>query len=267
MFSILKTALYDYSFTKHFTAGAIMDTGRRRIVGPTKTVGLAVCVTIGLISIFMLTLQGYLETGETDSRSGLQAEGELARLASARELGSRGNADSDAIPELINLLNTDSSKVASTAAWALGNTLSSNPRCTDSLRSKAATSLTNALQHKDSEVRRYAAYALSQNPSVARSAIPELTALLKDPNAAYVAARALGEIGADARGAMPNLAALLKGSNPGHRAEAAMAISKLQPLPKEIIMAITELLEDEVDFVRAAAHKALENIDRTDVQQ
>ncbi len=248
-----------------------MDASEKKAIGLNTTSWPALCVVLGCLLILiyaawsmwgrsLFTLNYYRAASVSDSRSGLHAEDELVRLAAARGLGRKGRSASNAIPDLIVLLDTDSPRVASAAAWALGHILSSEARYTDSQRSEAMTSLTSALGNQDVEVRRYAAYAMSLNPSIARRAIPQLTALLEDPNAAYVAARALGEIGPEAIHTTPNLVALLDSSNPGHRAEAAVALSKLQPLPKDVVTAIMELLEDDVDFVRSSAARALDNI-------
>ncbi|MDC0936055.1 HEAT repeat domain-containing protein [Pirellulales bacterium] len=227
---------------------------------------MVLCLALGFVGILILALNNNRGSSVSELTSGLHAEGELVRLEAARGLGKKRQAAADAIPELTNLLNTDSPKVASAAAWALGNILSSMPPYKASLQPEAMTSLTISLEHQDTEVRRYAAYAMSLNPSIARNAMPQLTALLEDPGAGYVAARALGEIGPEARSTMSNLVALLDSSNPGHRAEAAVALSKLQPLPKDIVIAFMDLLEDDVDFVRSAARKALNNVDWSKVE-
>lgn len=127
-------------------------------------------------------------------------------------------------------------------------------------QAQAVTALLEALEHDDREVRRYAAYAFSQMKSASQPAIPRLTELLDDDHMAYMAARALGEIGPTAQGSVPKMAPLLTSSHAGERAEAAIALSKLQPLPPEVVSDIKELLQDDVDFVRAAARKALGTI-------
>jgi HEAT repeat protein len=89
----------------------------------------------------------------------------------------------------------------------------------------------------------------------ARSAVPKLTQLLDDDHMAYMAARALGELGA--RNSIPGLTKLLARAHAGERAEAAVALSKLGPLPVETVTAIEQLLTDDEEFVRDAASKAL----------
>ena len=123
--------------------------------------------------------------------------------------------------------------------------------------------LIDALDHSDGEVRRYAAYAIGLIGPAALSAVPKLTQRLGDAHVSYTAARALGEMGAAARNSIPAMTALLSSSNPGDRAEAALALANLAmlgPLPAETVAAIKKLLDDDVDFVRAAASKAFSQL-------
>jgi len=120
--------------------------------------------------------------------------------------------------------------------------------------------LTVALDREHGEIRRYAAYALSQYGGRGRLAIPQLTKRLGDEHMAYMAARALGGMGSDARGAIGPMTALLSSSSLGDRAEAALALSKLTPLPKATVAAIEALANDQEEVVRDSAKKALQNI-------
>lgn len=208
-----------------------------------------------------LTLAYYRHSSVAAARAGLSSERELVRLSAARGLGARGMAANDAVPDLIIALNDDSPRVASDAAWALGGILSSQANNNNPFQSQAITALLEALEHDDGEVRRYAAYAFSQMKGANQAAIPRLTELLDDDQMAYMAARALGESGPASKDAVPKIAALLTSSHAGERAEAAIALSRLQPLPKEVVSSIKDLLQDDVDFVRAAARDALNKID------
>lgn len=245
-----------------------MKSIKRRIWGLSTSERL-VLVILGLLTYAAWSIWGrpiftfvyYSSTGVANAALGLESDDELVRQAAARSLGENGEAASSTIPELLLAMHDESSAVASDATWAIGQILSSYAKCPKSLIVEITASLQDALNHKNGEVRRYATYALCLNPAIAKASVPRLKALLRDPQVAYMAARTLGEIGGDARGATPEIADLLVSTKSGDRAEAALALSKLQPLPTNIIVTIEKLLDDEVDFVRAAAQKALNVID------
>lgn len=226
-------------------------------------VGVASIVAVAAWLLWVrpvLTLAYYRHGSVAAARSGLASKSELVRMSAARGLGARGMTANEAVPDLIVALNDDSPRVASDAAWALGGILASQPGGGSPFQSQAVAALLKALEHDDGEVRRYAAYAFSQMKGASRAAIPRLTALLDDDHMAYMAARALGEIGPAAQGAVPKIAALLTSSHAGERAEAARALSRLQPLPADVVSAIEDLLQDDVDFVRDAARDTLNEI-------
>lgn len=225
-------------------------------------VGVASIVAVAAWLLWVrpvLTLAYYRHGSVAAARSGLASKSELVRMSAARGLGARGMAANEAVPDLIVALNDDSPRVASDAAWALGGILASQPGGSP-FQTQAVAALLKALEHDDGEVRRYAAYAFSQMKGASRAAIPRLTALLDDDHMAYMAARALGEIGPAAQGAVPKIAALLTSSHAGERAKAARALSRLQPLPADVVSAIEDLLQDDVDFVRDAARDTLNKI-------
>ncbi len=245
-----------------------MKSDERRFLGLCTTqwlvVGVASIVVVAAWLLWVrpvLTLAYYRKSSVATARSGLGSKSELVRQAAARGLGAKGMAANDAIPDLITALNDNSPRVAADAASALGSILSSQPSSNSPFQSQAVTALLEALEHDDGEVRRYAAYAFSQMKGASQAAIPRLTELLDDDQMAYMAARALGEIGPAAKGTVPKIVALLTSSHAGERAEAARALSRLQPLPMDVISAIKDLLRDDVDFVRAAARDALNEID------
>ena len=211
----------------------------------------------------VVTLAYYRHSSVAAARSGLHSESELVRISAARALGGWGAPANDAVPELIIALNDDSPRVAADAAWALGGILSSQASNNSPFQSQAITALLEALEHDDGEVRRYAAYSFSQMRGASQAAVPRLAELLDDDHMAYMAARALGEIGPASKAAVPKMAALLRSSHSGERAEAARALSRLQPLPADVISVIEDLLLDYVDFVRAAARDALNELDST----
>ena len=244
-----------------------MKSDERRFfgLGTTQWLGVVVALFVA-VAIWLLwvrpslTLAYYRHSSVAAARSGLSSQSELVRVSAVRGLGGRGKAASEAIPDLIVALQDDSPQVASGAAWALGGIMVAQPGNSSPFQAQAVTALLEALEHDDREVRRYAAYAFSQMKSASQPAIPRLTELLDDDHMAYMAARALGEIGPTAQGSVPKMAPLLTSSHAGERAEAAIALSKLQPLPPEVVSDIKELLQDDVDFVRAAARKALGTI-------
>ena len=184
---------------------------------------------------------GYLTSNDVPVRR--MAGRELAQIASESE---------QAESALLAALRDKSYEVARDAAHALSQIKSPSKVVLEGL--------TAALDHEDGEVRRYAAYALSRYGGRGRLAIPQLTKRLGDEHMAYMAARALGGMGSEARGAIGPMTALLSSSSLGDRAEAALALSKLTPLPQATVAAIEALANDQEEGVRDSAKKALQNI-------
>jgi HEAT repeat protein len=239
------------------------DRDRRRYAAPLLALLFSLLFIFTVWSVwgrpyFMLSY--YRAAGVSTAKEGLQANDDLVREAAARGLSARGVAARDAVPELMVALNDRSPAVAAGAASALGNTMS-QVRASDPLQGAVVAALVASLQHSEVEVRRYSAYALSLMKPTDPSPIAQLTVLLQDHDAsAYMAARALGNIGSQARGSIPAIVPLLSSSHSGERAEAAVALAKLQPLPDDVVISIQGLLKDKVDFVRNAAQKALDQI-------
>jgi len=198
------------------------------------------------------------------ARANLGSNSAAIRSAAASGLGRIGARADAAVPDLLLALDDASPQVAAAAAWALGGIQAPQPGRLQPPDKKVVDALIRALDHPDGEVRRYAAYAISLIGPKAESAVPRLTQRLDDTHMAYMAARALGEMGPAARGAVPKMAALLRSSDNGQRAEAAVALARLQPLPDETIRAIERLQNDEVDFVRNAARKAVQALQPAD---
>jgi HEAT repeat protein len=174
------------------------------------------------------------------------------RVAAARSIGTMGPVAASAIPDLLEHLRSDTPEVASQAAWslgALGTSGAASPR--------VVAALIEALGHRDGEVRRYAAFALSRLGPPAASAIPQLTRALGDRHMAYMAARALGDIGPPARGAIPQITRLLANPDLAARAEGAIALAKLAPLPDETVAMLRTLQNDKEPLVRQSARSAL----------
>ncbi|MDF1744977.1 MAG: hypothetical protein P1V19_14870, partial [Gimesia sp.] len=88
----------------------------------------------------------------------------------------------------------------------------------------------------------------------AKRATTALIKCLPDQRMGYLAARALGDIGA--KDSAEEIAAILEGATWGIQQEAAVALSKLRPLPKEVQAQFDELIEND-DGVREAVEYSL----------
>ncbi|HUG71433.1 MAG TPA: HEAT repeat domain-containing protein [Pirellulaceae bacterium] len=226
------------------------------VAGVYLITGTGVYLISGIRTALVASRLFNLRPGDTQSipyaLDSLQSDSPLIRRAAARGLGYIGPEAKAAIPALLVALKRDCWEVASEAAASLGSIKSPEPQVIDGL--------TAALKHKHGEVRRYAAYSLSQYGQSSRSAVPELMNRLSDPQMGYMAARALGEIGLKADGVVAGLTELLSSAHPGQRAEAAVSLSKLLPLPQETIAKIEKLTGDDEKMVRDAASKSLQSI-------
>ena len=176
------------------------------------------------------------------------------RSSAAQGLGQIGPGARTAVPELLLMLQDQSPDVVSSAAWALGHIEMRSPD------PDVIAALRDCLKHPDGEARRYAAYALSLCGGGAAAAVEDLIDKLDDPHMGCWAAQALGEIGPAARVSIPQLATLLKSQKSADRMNAAMALSKLQPLPDDVLAEIKDLLFDPDPLVRDFAKKASESI-------
>ena len=109
----------------------------------------------------------------------LTSEHPPIRAAAARGLGLIGHAEERVTVALIHILDQDTnSRMASEAAWSLGHL----PQPDD----RVLQALARGTTHKNAEVRRYSAYALSRLGADAGSKREELIALLNDPAAGVV---------------------------------------------------------------------------------
>jgi HEAT repeat protein len=236
------------------------DRDRRRYAGPLLALLSSLLLVFAVWRVWgrpYFLLNYYRVATVSTARQGLQANDDLVRGSAARGLGPRGAAARDAVSELMIALNDESPAVAAGAAASLGNIMQ-QLRKSDPLQDAVVAALVTSLHHSEVRVRNYSAYALSLMKRADASAIAQLTVLLQDHNAsAYMAARALGNIGSQARGSIPNIVPLLSSSHAGERAE---ALAKLQPLPDDVVVNIEHLPNDEVDFVRRAAQKAMQKI-------
>jgi HEAT repeat protein/energy-coupling factor transporter ATP-binding protein EcfA2 len=122
--------------------------------------------------------------------------------------------------------------------------------------------LIDALNHSDSNVRHFAAFALGRIGAEAAPAVPYLTEALGDEmrGVSEFAAFALGRIGPAAAPAVPILSGALSDQNPEVRSVAALT---LRQIGKESIAAVPELttaLQDPVEGVRRMSALALGHI-------
>jgi HEAT repeats len=125
------------------------------------------------------------------------------------------------------------------------------------------------LQHRDSRVRRLAAYGLEKpfwrdfGPvSGSEKALPALIITMKD-DVAYVrrqAARTFGQFGPTARDAVPALIQALADEDEQVRSDATYALGKIGPDAREAVPALIELLRSEDHAVRSRSAYALGGI-------
>lgn len=198
-----------------------------------------------------------VERGDVDalkwSREYLDSDEIQIRAAAASSIGKIGLADQAILADLINKVDTDVPRVASSAAWSLGHIkLVETEGNSTAYQSDVVAALIRALSHQDKEVRLDAAYAFSNyglRGIDASPAIPALVAQLNNQWMGYMAARALGEMGA--RESAADIAALLEGGDETFQYEAGVALAKLQPLPDEIQAQLDRLLKAHDDIRRA----------------
>ena len=153
-----------------------------------------------------------------DLLRGLRSQAAADRLRAAKDLARLGWLAREALPALISSLEDDDPKVREVSAQAIGN-----------MGPDALPTLAGMLTHQDKYVRRNAVWAMSKLGPLARPALPDLCAGLKnsDPRTASGAAQALGNIGADAAEAVPALAEAMRGTNIVLCRLAAKALSQI----------------------------------------
>lgn len=128
----------------------------------------------------------------------------------------------------------------------------------------AVKSLQGLLTQDEPKLRRDAAAALGQFGAPAKSALPVLTGMVKDPDAGVrsAAAWSVARITAASanREAMSVMVAALKDEDPRARLDAIRFLSAVGPDAREVITALTDARHDEDDDVRRAAAEALAKI-------
>jgi HEAT repeat protein len=187
----------------------------------------------------------------------LHSSNRFVRQIAAQSLGTIGPKAAPSVPDLLASLRHDCPNVAADSACALGEIMARRANGGIAPDPEAIVALTNALNHSDGEVRRYAAYAISLIGPAASAATPKLIQLLSDPYMSYTAARALGEMGPAAQNSVQPMTTLLTDPVWAVRLEAILALSHFAPLPDATISALRICRADGDERVRDAAKKVL----------
>ena len=171
------------------------------------------------------------------------------RMRAVFVVGEMGASGKTAIPELIGILETDDTGfLEATVAIALSK-----------IGFRAVTPLRDSLSHKNAQVRRGSAYALSLIGRKAYQAVPELRKALSDDNAVVRAfsAQALGNIGRDAEPALVDLQTAMKNNKGSVRIDSALAIWKIAK-DKSVIPVLSQAYASDKNYEnRISAIRAL----------
>ncbi|REK11400.1 MAG: hypothetical protein DWQ37_14035 [Planctomycetota bacterium] len=176
----------------------------------------------------------------------LSDESPSVRAHAAYALGKIGPAAIAAAPELAKLIADPDDDVQHTAIDALEK-IKPEP-------SVVIDALGKALEDPDPAVR---VAALSALTDAGETAVPVLGKALGNADTRYWAALALGELGPVAKGAVSELAAALKDDRPEVRREVLIALARIGPDAAPAVKDITPLLDDSDDSVAHAAGFAL----------
>lgn len=149
---------------------------------------------------------------------GLRHTAPAERLRAAKDLARLGWLAREALPVLVAAIEDDDAKVREAAAQAIGN-----------MGPDALATLSGMLTHHDKYVRRNAVWAMGKLGPLAKPALADLCAGLKnsDPRTASGAAQAIGNMGADGAEAIPALAEAMRGTNIVLCRLAAKALSQI----------------------------------------
>ncbi|HEY7153390.1 MAG TPA: HEAT repeat domain-containing protein [Gemmataceae bacterium] len=176
------------------------------------------------------------------------------RQHAAEALNWIGEPAREATPALVAAVEDEEEKVAVAACQALAHL--GGPG--------AAQALFAALRNKRDPVARAAVVALWQMGPAAKSVVPALVTLLKDPpketERVRLVLQALGPV------TVPHLSAALKDEEPAIRQNAAELLAAIGPVARETretVPALTDALKDTTPSVQLAAVVALARIDPT----
>ena len=171
------------------------------------------------------------------------------RKVAAAALGKISPTSPEAVPLLIDLLETDARIAAARTLSVYG------PEARE-----AVAALQKLLKDPEGEMRWNAARTLGKIGPDARPAVPLLIAATTDEDALVRehAAEALGDIGPQAREGVQALIDALKDKDPRVRRDAVRALGQIGAAAKPAIAAVRERLKDENAKVREAAVRTLE---------
>jgi HEAT repeat protein len=172
------------------------------------------------------------------------------RRRSALFLGEFGEKAVPAVPALVEALADEDEEVRRRCSAALA-----------AVGEPAVPALIKALRHQTNVVRLEAARTLEELGSVARAAVPELTALLGDAGADVAlrqhCAAALGAVGAEAAPAVPTLLRTIRAEQPALRDQSARALGRIGAVTPEVVPALLAALKDDQVLVRTGAATGL----------
>ncbi len=218
-----------------------------------RAVAAVLALSLCLLNTANAIAGEYRESDVQAALKQLASSDRYERKSAAFRLTEMGPAAVNAIPALIEILQSDDSmQVRGEVAHALGNI---GPAA-----SAAVPALITFLQSDEGGYERtYAASALGDIGKMPEQAVPALiNALQHDPEPVVkqLAARALGDFGARAASAVPALVESIKNGDKDLRTAAASGLETI-PAPKSQVAELTQLLSDEIDTARLAAAKSL----------
>lgn len=197
----------------------------------------------------------------------MEQESQIKKLIETRS-HSRLRAQQESqniIPQLIRLMEDESSNVRANAAFACAQIAADFPQDVE----KAIPKLTDLLNDKDKDVIKTACSALGESgrlaPEVAKKAIPNLVRLLSDSEVQGMASFAIGRIGGeipqDVEGAVPKLAELLDSDNSHVRFEACEALAQIgEKWPEGVRSLVPRFVKLIDDWPRDSAESDLPGI-------
>ncbi|PWT97659.1 MAG: glycosyltransferase [Candidatus Melainabacteria bacterium] len=215
-------------------------------------IAVALALSIGLAGTFVCASE-YRASDVQKAVKDLSSRDEEIRHSAAYHLSEMGPEAKDAVPQLIEVLQSDPViSIRAEAASALGKI--------GAPASAAIPGLISFLKSKEGKYERtYAASALGGIGKQPELAVPALIDALQhdeEPVVKRLAAMALGSFGADARPAIPALIEALNEGNKDLREAAAYGLRKI-PAGASDVPALTKLLDDDIDIAREAAARSI----------